>query len=90
MEEQVAGPQGTPRKHWSAAMQIIPEGWGEREEKPRSARWPRALVARLDQVAKDNEHDFTTALFHLVKWSLDEYDRQRSAEGKSTSEPRED
>lgn len=75
------------RKHWEEAMRVIPEGWGEREEKPRSARWPKALAERVDRVSADNEHDFTNALFHLVKWSLDEYDRQRASEGKPTSMP---
>lgn len=70
----------TQRKHWSEAMKIIPEGWGEREDKPRSTRWPKAIMKRVEAVAKETGHDYTTALFHLIKWALDEYERQRAAE----------
>jgi len=59
---------------------LIPQGWGEREDKPRSTRWPRALMQRVERVAKESGHDYTTALFHLLKWALDEYDAQRTAE----------
>lgn len=72
------------RTHWRAAM-LIPQGWGEREDKPRSTRWPRALMQRVERVAKESGHDYTTALFHLLKWALDEYDAQRAGEKRGGS-----
>ena len=59
---------------------LIPQGWGEREDKPRSTRWPQSLMTRVEKIAKESGHDYTTALFHLVKWACDEYDRQREQE----------
>ena len=67
------------RTHWRDAM-MIPQGWGEREDKPRSTRWPRSLMERVEKVATASELDYTTAMFHLLKWALDEYDTQREAE----------
>ena len=69
------------RTHWRDAM-LIPQGWGEREEKPRSTRWPKSLMARVEKVAKESGHDYTTAMFHLLKWALDEYDAQRAGDNK--------
>lgn len=66
---------------------LIPHGWGEREAKPRSTRWPKDLMKRLEKVATETGHDYTTAMFHLVKWALDEYDRQRDAEKKGSGAP---
>lgn len=59
---------------------LVPQGFGPRESKPRSTRWPEGLIKRVDAVAKATGHDWTTALFHLVQWALDEYDRQRAEE----------
>lgn len=69
------------RIHWRDAM-LIPQGWGEREDKPRSTRWPAGLMARVMRIAAESDQDWTDALFHLVKWACDEYDRQRAAEKK--------
>ena len=74
-----------PTKGWRETM-LIPQGWGEREDKTRSMRWPKDLAARVERVAKETGHEFTPALFHLVKWALDEYDAQREAEGGRPSE----
>lgn len=76
------------RTHWRDAM-LIPQGWGEREDKPRSTRWPKGLMSRVEKVAKESGHDYTTALFHLLKWALDEYDAQREAE-RGGSRPKSD
>ena len=72
------------RLTWREAM-LIPQGWGERESKPRSTRWPKALMARVDRIAKETGHDYTTALFHLVSWACDTYEKQRAAEGKKST-----
>lgn len=69
---------------WRNAM-LIPVGWGEREDKPRSTRWPKKLMSRVEKVARETGHDYTTAMFHLLLWALDEYDRQRAEETKKGS-----
>jgi hypothetical protein len=42
-------------------------------------------MQRVEAVAKVTGHDYTTALFHLVKWALDEFDRQRTKQGQPPS-----
>ena len=69
---------------WREAL-LIPKGFGEREDKPRSIRWPQGLIDRVDAIAEQTGHEYTTALFHLLTWACDEYDRQRAAEKKSLS-----
>lgn len=61
-------------------MAVIPEGWGEREAKPRSARWPKKLWEQVEEVAKATHHSETDALFHLVQWACDEYRAQKERE----------
>lgn len=75
----------TPKKGWREAM-LIPQGFGEREEKPRSTRWPKGLAERIERVGEETGHDFTPALFHLVAWALDEYESQRATEGSRAAE----
>lgn len=70
-------------------MAIVPEGWGEREDRPRSMRWPKKVMDRVEVVAAQSELDYTTTVFHLVKWALDEYDRQREEKGLPLSKPKE-
>jgi hypothetical protein len=62
-------------------MTVIPEGWGEREPKPRSARWPAEMMRRVERVADLTGHDDVHALFYLVRWALDEFDAQRTRDG---------
>lgn len=67
---------------WREAL-LIPKGFGDRETKPRSTRWPKQLIERVEAVADETGHDYTTAIFHLLTWACDEYDRQRIAEKKT-------
>lgn len=55
---------------------VIPKGFGEREAKPRSIRWPKDLAKRLDKAAAETGNEWTPTLFWLVKWALDERDAQ--------------
>lgn len=66
---------------WREAL-LIPKGFGDREKAPRSTRWPGDLIARVEAIGKATGHDYTTALFYLVTWACDEYDRQRADEKK--------
>jgi hypothetical protein len=68
--------------NWREALPMIPKGFGEREDHTRSQRWPQDLAKRVEKIAAETQQDFTTALFHLVKWACDEYDQQRAAEKK--------
>jgi metal-responsive CopG/Arc/MetJ family transcriptional regulator len=54
---------------------------------PLSLRFPAKLLARLDAVAKATKHPRTDVILHLVRWGLDEYERQR-AEEESTKKTR--
>lgn len=47
---------------------------------PLSLRFPQKLLARLDAVAKVTGHPRTDVILHLVRWGLDEYERQRAEE----------
>ena len=69
---------------WREAL-LIPQGFGDREPKPRSTRWPKALIGRVEKIADATGHDYTDALFYLLTWACDEYDRQRVAEKKTPS-----
>lgn len=69
---------------WREAL-LIPKGFGDREGKPRSTRWPKDVIKRVEAIGVATGHDYTTALFHLVTWACDEYDRQRAEEKKSLS-----
>lgn len=72
--------QSKPPTPWREAM-LIPQGFGDREESPRSVRWPKELTKRIEKVGEETQHDFSMTVFHLVKWALDEYDRQRASDG---------
>lgn len=50
---------------------------------PLSLRFPAKLLARLDAVAKVTGHPRTDVILHLVRWGLDEYERQRAEEAVS-------
>lgn len=67
---------------------LIPQGFGDREEKPRSTRWPKTMAERIQRVADETGHEWTPALLHLVLWALDEYESQRAAEGIKPTELR--
>lgn len=64
---------------------LIPEGFGEREDNPRSVRWPKELVKRVDKLADEARHDFSMTVFHLVKWALDENDKRIEAETRKAT-----
>lgn len=64
---------------------MIPLGFGEREDSPRSVRWPKELVKRIEKLAEESRHDFSTTVFHLVKWALDENDRKAEAEARKAA-----
>lgn len=51
-----------------------------------SVRVPQRLRERIERVAEETGHDRTTAVLHLLRWALDEYDRQR-AEEKARKQP---
>lgn len=47
-----------------------------------SLRVPKKLTERIDAVAKATGNPRTETLLHLVRWALDEYDRQRAEEAE--------
>ena len=43
---------------------MIPLGFGEREDKPRSLRWPVSLRKRVGKAGIDAGHDLAAMTFH--------------------------
>ncbi len=64
----------------SFLVAMIPEGFGEREEKPRSVRFPKRIADGIEEVAKGTSQEWAPAMFHLLQWSLAEYKKQRADE----------
>lgn len=50
---------------------------GEREESPRTLRFPKDLAARITAVAKEQGQDFTTTCLYLLKAACDEVEAHR-------------
>lgn len=65
------------RKGWRDALvrPVVPEGEGPTS--PLSIRFPKKVIERLDEVAKATGNDRSTVILHLVRWGLEEFDRQR-------------
>lgn len=57
---------------------VVPAGEGLAQ--PMSLRVPKKLIERIDAVAKATGNPRTETLLHLVRWALDEYERQREEE----------
>lgn len=63
---------------------IVPKGEGAGA--PLSIRFPKAVLVRIDAAAKATGNSRTETIMHLLRWALDEYEAQRSAEAdKETS-----
>jgi metal-responsive CopG/Arc/MetJ family transcriptional regulator len=60
---------------------VVPEGEGVAS--PLSLRIPEKLVKRVDAVAKATGNSRTETILHLMRWALDEYDRQRAADART-------
>jgi metal-responsive CopG/Arc/MetJ family transcriptional regulator len=43
-------------------------------------RYPKLLLQRVDAVAKETGNPRTETILHLIRWALDEYDKERSEE----------
>lgn len=59
---------------------VVPEGEGPTQ--PLSIRFPKRLIERLDEVAKTTGNDRSTVVLHMVRWALEEFDRQRLEEAR--------
>lgn len=53
---------------------IVPKGEGE--VKPLSIAFPKALLARIDKVAKETNNNRSDTIRHLLRWALDAYDNR--------------
>lgn len=58
----------------------IPKGFADREDSPRSMRWPKDLAEEVQRIAKETRHDFSTTTFYLLDWAIAEYKRQKSGD----------
>ena len=68
------------RKPWRDALvrPVIPAGEGPTT--PLSIRFSERLIAQLDRVADDTGNNRSEVVVHLVRWGLEEYERQRAEE----------
>ena len=57
---------------------VVPESEGPSE--PLSIRFPVGLKRRVDAVAEETGNDRTNTILHLIRWALDEYERQQLEE----------
>ncbi len=48
----------------------IPEGFGEREEKPRNARFPVKIGEGIEQIAAATGQEWTPTMFFLLQWAI--------------------
>lgn len=53
---------------------IVPKGEGE--VKPLSIAFPKALLTRIDRVAKETNNNRSDTIRHLLRWALDAYDNR--------------
>lgn len=67
-------------KGWREALvkPVVPQGEGPTS--PLSVKFPEKLIERLDEVAKATGNTRSSVILHLVRWGLDEYERQRAEE----------
>ncbi len=69
----------------SFLVAMVPEGFGEREEKPRSVRFPKRIAEGIEEVAGATSQEWAPAMFHLLQWALAEYKKQREDERKAAA-----
>ncbi len=60
-------------------MNLIPAGFGPRENKVRAQRWPIELARRVQAMGAEMDHDFTTMVLLLVRWAIAEQDKLDAA-----------
>jgi hypothetical protein len=63
----------------------IPKGFGDREKSPRSMRWPKDIAGKVEKIAADTRHDFSSTVFYLLDWACREYERQIAAEKQAAN-----
>lgn len=70
------------RRHWRSALvsPVVPPSEGP--SSVLSVRVPQRLRERIEAVAEATGHDKTTTVLHLLRWALDEYDRQLAEESR--------
>lgn len=58
--------------------EAIPLGLGQREQNPRSMRWPKDLVLAVQRIAESKNQDFSTAALYILRAGITEYDRRET------------
>lgn len=68
------------RRNWREVLvrPVIPDGEGPTT--PLSIRFPERLIEQLDKVAAATSNTRSEVVLHLVRWGLEEYERQRNDE----------
>ena len=65
-------------RHWMVDPIIPP---GERgETRPLSIAFPKAMLQRIDKIAKDTHNNRSDTIRYLLRWALEAYEKSRAAE----------
>lgn len=59
--------------------QAVPGMLGEREDDPRSMRWPKDVAAAVEKLAEEYGQEFSTTALHLLKVAVAEVAAARAA-----------
>lgn len=62
----------------NVARQAVPGLLGDREDHPRSMRWPKDVAARITELAEEYGQEFSTTALHLLKGAVAELDAARA------------
>lgn len=61
----------------NVVRQAVPALLGDREDHPRSMRWPVDVAAAVDELAKAEGQEFTTMALYLLKAAIAEVHSRR-------------
>jgi Arc/MetJ-type ribon-helix-helix transcriptional regulator len=61
---------------------IIPQG-EKGDTRPLSVAFPKAMLQRIDRIAKATGNNRSDAIRHLLRWALDTYEKAREDERRA-------
>lgn len=64
----------------------VPELLGEREDSPRSMRWPKDLAADVEAMAKEQGQEFSTVALYLLKNAVAEVRASRAGKKRTSQQ----
>lgn len=67
----------------SEVSRILPPKEDEGEPLSTSLRIPKAILGRIDAVAKASNYTRTEVILHFLRWALEEYDAEQETDRKA-------